>query len=352
MTAAKSILVTGGAGYIGSHTTWQLVEAGRRVFVLDNFCSGHRWAVHPQSELVEGDAGDIGLVRRIIRDQAVGAVIHFAGHIVVPESVRNPLKYYLNNTCVSRDLIFACVTEGVQNFVFSSSAAVYGVPEKTPVGEDAVTLPINPYGTSKLMTEWVLRDVAASTEIAADNGFRYVSLRYFNVAGARLDGVLGQATENATHLIKVACQAACGLRAYVPIYGTDYNTADGTCIRDYIHVEDLAAAHLAALDYLERGGSSETLNCGYGRGYSVRETLNMVKKVSATDFPVREESRRPGDVPVLISNSSRLQRLLDWHPRYADLKTICESAFRWEKSRKTISRQVSDRLPKSRHETQ
>jgi UDP-glucose 4-epimerase len=351
MPAVKSVLVTGGAGYIGSHTSWQLVEAGYRVTVLDNFYSGYRWAVPARAELIEGDAGDLDLVCHTLREKDIGSVIHFAGHIVIPESVADPLKYYRNNTCVSRNLIDACLAEGVSNFVFSSSAAVYGTPEQVPIAETAMTLPISPYGTSKLMTEWMLRDVAAGPEIAAANRFRYVALRYFNVAGARLDGALGQATEDATHLIKVACQAACGLRDYVPIYGTDYNTADGTCIRDYIHVEDLAAAHLAALDYLERGGSSETLNCGYGRGYSVREALNMVKRVSATDFPVREESRRPGDAAMLVSDPSRLLRLLDWHPRYADLKTICESAFRWEISRKPISRQVSGLLPRSRHET-
>lgn len=350
--AVKSVLITGGAGYIGSHTSWQLVEAGYRVVVLDNFYSGHRWAVPARAELIEGDAGDHDLVRHTLREKGIESVIHFAGHIVVPESVVDPLKYYRNNTCVSRNLIAACLAEGVRNFVFSSSAAVYGIPKRIPVAETAATLPISPYGTSKLVTEWMLRDVAASPEIVVANGFRYVALRYFNVAGARLDGALGQATEDATHLIKVACQAACGLRDYVPIYGTDYNTADGTCIRDYIHVEDLGAAHLVALDYLERGGISQTLNCGYGRGYSVRETLNMVKMVSATDFPVREELRRPGDVPMLISNPSRLQRLLGWHPRYADLKTICESAFLWEKSFRARSRQASCLPQRFRHETQ
>ena len=352
MTAGKNALVTGGAGYIGSHTCWKLVESGYRVTVLDNFYSGHRWAVHPRAELIEGDAGDEDLVRRTLREKNISSVIHFAGHIVVPESVGNPLKYYRNNTCASRNLIAACLAEGVRNFVFSSSAAVYGIPQQASVDETAATSPVSPYGTSKLMTEWMLRDVAASLGIAAGNTFRYVALRYFNVAGARPDGALGQATPKATHLIKVACEAACGLRDVVPIYGTDYSTVDGTCIRDYIHVEDLAAAHLAALDYLERDGTSQTLNCGYGHGYSVREVLNMVKKISATDFPVREESRRPGDVPMLISNPSRLQRLLDWHPRYADLETICESAFLWEKSFRTIYRQASCLPQKFRHETQ
>jgi UDP-glucose 4-epimerase len=326
MNGDASILVTGGAGYIGSHTAWQLVQSGRRVVVLDNFYSGHRWAIPAHATLVEGDAGDIELVRRVIRENDVGAVIHFAGHIVVPESVGDPLKYYRNNTCVSRNLIAACVAEGVGRFVFSSTAAVYGESAPAPVTEDVPTMPASPYGTSKLMTEWMLRDVANSAD------FRYVALRYFNVAGARIDGAIGQATPAATHLIKVACEAACGLRDHVAIFGTDYDTADGTCIRDYIHVDDLAAVHLSALAYLERGGASQVLNCGYGSGYTVREVLNTVKKVSATDFAVHEQDRRVGDVPVVVSDPSRLKKLFAWKPRHADLETICRTAYEWERS--------------------
>ena len=332
MITAKSVLVTGGAGYIGSHTCWKLVESGYRVTVLDNFYSGHHWAVHPRAKLIEGDAGDEELVRRTLREDNISSVIHFAGHIVVPESVSDPLKYYRNNTCVSRALIAACRAEDVRDFVFSSSAAVYGIPAKVPVGETAVTSPISPYGASKLMTEWMLRDVVASSGIEADNAFRYVALRYFNVAGAKPDLALGQATAKATHLIKVACQAACGLRDFVPIYGTDYDTPDGTCIRDYIHVEDLAAANLAALEYLEAGGPSQVLNCGYGRGCSVREVVDAVKKISSTDFAVKEEGRRISDIPVLVSDCSRLRSLFNWKPRYEDLGIICDTAYRWERA--------------------
>jgi UDP-glucose 4-epimerase len=321
----KRILVTGGAGYIGSHTHWQLVDAGYSVVVLDNLYSGHRWAVHPSASFEEGNAGDIELVRRLLRQHKIDAVLHFAGHIVVPESVGNPLKYYLNNTVVSRNLIDACVQEQVGNFIFSSTAAVYGTPKEMPVTEETPTAPINPYGTSKLMTEWMLRDVAASQR------FRYVALRYFNAAGARVDGALGQATPEATHLIKVACQTACGLRDRISVFGTDYETPDGTCVRDYIHVDDLAAAHIAALRYLESGKKSQVFNCGYGRGFSVREVLAMVKQVSGTEFRVDESPRRPGDSSILISDSSRLRRELRWQPKHQDLRVICESAYRWER---------------------
>lgn len=329
----KSILVTGGAGYIGSHTTHQLLEAGYRVVVLDNLYSGHRWAVPDVVEFVEGDAGNIDLVRTLIREHAVVAVIHFAGHIVVPESVADPLKYYKNNTSVSRNLIEACVSEGVERFVFSSSAAVYGMPNTIPVSEDAETNPINPYGASKLMTEWMLRDVAnASTE---ESPFRYVALRYFNVAGARLDGTLGQATPEATHLIKVACQAACGKRDKVFVFGADYDTPDGTCIRDFIHVEDLARAHLDALGYLARGGTSEVLNCGYGHGYSVREVLETVKRVSGADFDVQMAGRRRGDPAVIVAGAERINHVLGWAPKLDDIEVICDSALQWERASAT-----------------
>lgn len=324
------VLVTGGAGYIGSHTCWQLIDAGYAVTVIDNFYSGQRWAVHPKAKLIEGDAGDQKLVREVLRDGRIDAVIHFAGHIVVPESVEDPLKYYRNNTCVSRNLIESCVMEGIANFVFSSTAAVYGIPQNVPVDEMAPLHPINPYGFSKLMTEWILQDVAARP--VQSKPFRYISLRYFNAAGARQDGMLGQATPEATHLIKVACQAACGLRDHVAVFGADYDTSDGTCVRDYIHVEDLASAHLAALRHIARGGTSLTLNCGYGRGATVLEVLEMVKRVSGVDFSVRHAQRRAGDPPALVSDSGRIQKMLDWAPQYANLETICRSAFLWEKN--------------------
>ncbi|HKQ30123.1 MAG TPA: UDP-glucose 4-epimerase GalE, partial [Burkholderiales bacterium] len=324
--------VTGGAGYIGSHATWQLIDAGYSVVVLDNLYSGHRWAVHPRAAFEEGNAGDIELVRQLLRRFSIDAVLHFAGHIVVPESVSDPLKYYQNNTAVSRNLIAACAEEGIGNFIFSSTAAVYGTPQTIPVTEQTPTIPINPYGRSKLMTEWMLRDLAQS-ELSGATGkrFRYIALRYFNAAGARLDGALGQATPEATHLIKVACEAACGRRERLSIFGTDYDTPDGTCVRDYIHVEDLAAAHVAALQYLEQAEQSQVFNCGYGRGFSVREVLAMVRDVSGQDFAITEALRRAGDPPALISDSSLLRRVLHWQPKYEDLRTICESAYRWER---------------------
>jgi UDP-glucose 4-epimerase len=322
-----TVLVTGGAGYIGSHAVRQLLAAGYRVVVVDDLSTGHRWAVAPQAALVVGNAGDQVLVGALIEEHAVGAVVHFAGSIVVPESVADPLKYYGNNTAASRDLIDVCVAKGVERFVFSSTAAVYGIPEKLPVPETAPTRPINPYGRSKLITEWILEDVAASP---AGRGFRHVILRYFNVAGASLDGTLGQATQNATHLIKVACETACGLRDKVTVYGTDYPTADGTCVRDYIHVEDLARAHVDALRYLEKGGASETFNCGYGRGFSVREVLRMVEKVSGMKLRVEDGARRAGDAAELVAEAGKVGKVLGWGPRHDELEVICSSAYRWE----------------------
>ncbi|MHB1951262.1 MAG: UDP-glucose 4-epimerase GalE [Acidiferrobacteraceae bacterium] len=327
----KRVLVTGGAGYIGSHTVWQLVEGGYQVVVLDNLYSGHRWAVHPDADLVIGDAGDVPLVRGLLRDRGITSVVHFAGHIVVPESVRDPLKYYHNNTAVSRNLMAASIAEGVTAFVFSSSAAVYGIPEKVPADETTATAPISPYGTSKLMTEWMLRDLAAAT-IGTERPFRYIALRYFNVAGARLDGRLGQATPEATHLIKTACLAACGMRSHIDLFGTDYDTPDGTCIRDYIHVEDLADAHLLALKYLARGGASEVLNCGYGKGASVREVIQMVERISGHSIRVNETARRPGDPPLLTAEASRIRAVLAWAPKHQDLEVICRSAYQWERT--------------------
>lgn len=320
-----TILVTGGAGYIGSHTCRQLIDAGHRVVVVDNLYSGHRWALPDAAVFVEGDIADAALMHDTLRAHDVRAVIHFAGHIVVPESVADPLKYYRNNTLGSLALIQACLATGVNEFIFSSSAAVYGIPQQLPAREDTPTAPINPYGWSKLMTEWMLRDVAAATP-----EFRYVALRYFNVAGASLDGALGQATPEATHLIKVACEAACGQRPGVTIHGTDYATPDGTCIRDYIHVEDLARAHLDALDYLEHGGAAQVLNCGYGHGFSVRAVLDAVRAVSGVAFPVTEGPRRAGDPPVLIADAARIRAVLGWQPRHEDLRVICETAFQWE----------------------
>jgi UDP-glucose 4-epimerase len=322
-----TVLVTGGAGYIGSHTVRQLLAAGYRVVVLDDLSTGHRWAVAPQATLVVGNAGDATLAGALIEEHGVEAVVHFAGSIVVPESVADPLKYYGNNTAASRNLIEACVAKGVVRFIFSSTAAVYGIPEKLPVPETAPTRPINPYGRSKLITEWMLEDVAASP---AARGFKHVILRYFNVAGASLDGSLGQATENATHLIKVACEAACGIREKVTVYGTDYPTADGTCVRDYIHVEDLARAHVDALRYLEKGGASETFNCGYGRGFSVREVLRMVEKVSAVKLRIEDGPRRAGDTAELVAEAGKIRKVLGWKPEYDDLEVICSSAYRWE----------------------
>jgi UDP-glucose 4-epimerase len=322
-----TVLVTGGAGYIGSHTVRQLVAAGYRVVVLDDLSTGHRWAVAPQATLVEGNAGDSSLVGALIEEHAVDAVVHFAGSIVVPESVADPLKYYGNNTAASRNLIEVCVTKGVERFVFSSTAAVYGIPEKLPVPETAPTRPINPYGRSKLITEWMLEDVAASS---AARGFKHVILRYFNVAGASLDGALGQATKAATHLIKVACEAACGVREKVTVFGTDYPTPDGTCVRDYIHVEDLAGAHLDALRYLEKGGASDIFNCGYGHGFSVREVLSMVERVSGVKLRIEDGPRRAGDAAELVAEAAKIRGVLGWVPQQEDLEVICSTAFQWE----------------------
>lgn len=322
-----AVLVTGGAGYIGSHAVRQLIAAGYRVVVLDNLSTGFRRAVAREASFVEGNAGDAPLVGRLIEEHGVGAVVHFAGSIVVPESVVDPLKYYGNNTAASRNLIEVCVAKGVGRFVFSSSAAVYGIPDVLPVPETAPTRPINPYGRSKLNTEWMLEDVAASPAGAT---FRHVILRYFNVAGASLDGTLGQSTRDATHLIKVACEAACGAREKVVVFGTDYPTPDGTCVRDYIHVEDLARTHVDALRYLEGGGASDTLNCGYGRGYSVREVLAMVEKVSGKKLKVEDGARRAGDAAELVAEASRVKQMLGWKPNHDDLDVICASAYQWE----------------------
>ncbi len=326
------VLVTGGAGYIGSHTVRQLTAAGFRVIVVDNLYSGHRWAIPDGVEFVECSAGDSTFLSDLMVDRGVRAIIHFAGHIVVPESVVDPLKYYRNNCAVSQNLIQAARAAGVAHFIFSSSAAVYGIPESVPISEQAPTTPINPYGKTKLITEWVLRDLTESlahqTETASP--FSHVALRYFNVAGAALDGSIGQATPEATHLIKVACEAALGKRAELQIYGTDYPTPDGTCIRDYIHVVDLARAHVMALQYLLDGGESQVLNCGYGRGFSVREVVETVRTVSGVKFTAVETDRRLGDPAELVADNTRVRAVLGWEPELDDLELICRTAFAWE----------------------
>lgn len=319
-----TILVTGGAGYIGSHVARQLGERGERVLTLDNLSTGFRSAVL-HGDLVVGDTGDSDLVSRLLRERSIDTVMHFAAHIVVPESVAQPLKYYRNNTANTRTLLDCCVQAGVRHFVFSSTAAVYGIPAGGVAAEDSPTAPINPYGWSKLMSEQMLRDVSAVTPL------RHVALRYFNVAGADPAGRIGQATPQATHLIKVACEHVVGKRDHVAIFGTDYETPDGTGIRDYIHVEDLAAAHLKALDYLRNGGASTTLNCGYGRGFSVREVLDTVSEVCGKTLNIREMNRRAGDPAWLVSRADRIRDVLGWAPRFDDLRKIVGSALDWER---------------------
>ncbi|MDB6104433.1 MAG: UDP-glucose 4-epimerase [Gammaproteobacteria bacterium] len=319
----SSILVTGGAGYIGSHVVLQLRARGEQVVVLDDLSTGFKQAVL-DTPLVVGKVGDRDLVMQILRTHAVDTVMHFAAHTIVPESVANPLKYYGNNTCSTRNLLECCVETGVRHFVFSSTAAVYGIPADSMVAETSPTAPINAYGTSKLMSEWMLRDVAASSPL------RYVALRYFNVAGSDSAGRIGQATRKATLLIKVACEAAVGKRQHVSIYGTDYPTSDGTGVRDYIHVEDLATAHLDALSYLQKGGTPQVLNVGYGHGYSVREVLKSVERVAGHSLTIREEPRRAGDPPVLVARADRVRSELGWQPRLDDLDTIVKTSLQWE----------------------
>ena len=326
MADPTGVLVTGGAGYIGSHVVRQLGEAGYRVVTLDNLSTGFRDAVL-YGDLVEGDTGDEALVRRTLADYAIDTVMHFAAHTVVPESVSDPLKYYANNTCSTRSLLAACQAASVRNFVFSSTAAVYGMPASGQASEETPTDPINPYGASKLMSERMLADLSAAS------GMKHVILRYFNVAGADPKGRIGQSTRKATLLIKVACEAALGRRSGLKIFGTDYPTPDGTGVRDYIHVEDLASAHLKALDYLADGGSSQILNCGYGHGYSVREVLAAVARAHGSPVPVEEAERRPGDPPSLIADAGRIREVLGWAPAFDDLDTIVATALAWERSR-------------------
>lgn len=320
-----TILVTGGAGYIGSHMCWLLHDAGEKIVVLDDFSTGFQWALPGDVKVYEGDVGDQDLLRSIFKAEDVDSVIHFAGSIIVPESVENPLKYYHNNTAKSRSLIEACVASGVDKFIFSSTAAVYGDPETVPVAEDAPLKPLSPYGTSKLMTELMLADVAAAHD------FRYTALRYFNVAGADPNGRTGQSTQNATHLIKVACEAVLGKRTHLGIFGTDFDTPDGTGVRDYIHVWDLASAHYLALKRLRDGGKSIVMNAGYSDGYSVRQVIDAVKAVSGVDFEVREMPRRAGDSPKVVAQNTRIVGEIGWTPEYNDLEKIVEHALSWEK---------------------
>jgi UDP-glucose 4-epimerase len=322
--ASGSILVTGGAGYIGSHVVRQLGEAGERVVVLDNLIKGFRQAV-TTGELIVGDVGDYPLVSRILKDHHVDTVMHFAAHISVAESMSNPLKYYGNNTCGTRTLLQASAEQGVRNFVFSSSAAVYGVPEGGYADESSPTWPINAYGTSKLMSEWMLRDVAAVSPL------RYVALRYFNVAGCDPTGTIGHSTINSHLLTKVACEAMVGKRTHMSIFGSDYPTPDGTCVRDYLHIEDLASAHLDALRYLRQGGNSAILNVGYGHGYSVREVLRTLEKVAGKPLNIREEPRRAGDPAYLVARADRIRQELNWRPRFDDLEAIVGSTLSWER---------------------
>lgn len=320
----KSILVTGGAGYIGSHVVRQLGERGEQIVVLDDLSKGFAEAVL-FGELVVGNTGDRQCLEQLFATHEIGTVMHFAAKTIVPESVENPLLYYGNNTCSSRALLEACVEHGVRNFVFSSTAAVYGIPSNGIAAEDSPTNPINPYGTSKLMTELMLRDVAAA------HAMQYVVLRYFNVAGCDPGGRIGQSTPGSTLLTKVACEAAVGKRDGVHIFGTDYDTPDGTGVRDYIHVEDLADAHLRALDYLRSGGSSTTLNCGYGSGYSVREVIDTVERVAGAALRRTESPRRAGDPPMLVAAAERIREVLAWTPRHADLEEIATTTLNWER---------------------
>jgi UDP-glucose 4-epimerase len=324
------LLVTGGAGYIGSHMVRTLGEKGHDIVVYDNLSSGHRESLL-YGRLVVADLADRETLRILLQEEKFDAVIHFAAFIAVEESVKDPVKYYRNNFSNALNLIDTCVRHGVDKFIFSSTAAVYGIPEKMPVTEETPLLPINPYGSSKMMTELALRDIAQVTDL------RYVALRYFNVAGADPRTRIGQHYKEATHLITLALRTALGLRESLNIFGTDYATPDGTCIRDYIHVDDLIEAHLQALDYLAAGGKSRVFNCGYGKGYSVRQVVDMAKKVTGIDFPVRETGRRAGDPPELIADTSRIRTELGWQPSHDDLEFIIKTAWDWEKKRLSLN---------------
>jgi len=320
-----AVLVTGGAGYIGSHMVWRLLDAGEEVVVIDRLCTGHRWAVPQAASFVEADIADVQAVEKAIAEHRVEAIIHFAGSILVPESVADPLTYYENNTVKSRALIQTAVRMGVKNFVFSSTAAVYAPGGNRPVAEDAACVPQSPYGTSKLMTEYMLRDTARAHD------FRYAALRYFNVAGADPQMRSGQSSKVATHLVKIVAEAFTGKRAGVHIYGTDYDTPDGTCVRDYIHVWDLVDAHYAALDHLRHKQNSIVANCGYGRGFSVKEVIDQAQQAMGQNLDVSTAERRPGDPPAIVANSDFLRAKLNWTPQFDSLDQIVRHAVAWEK---------------------
>ncbi|PID41773.1 MAG: UDP-glucose 4-epimerase GalE [Proteobacteria bacterium] len=323
------VLVTGGAGYIGSHVVKQLGEAGHDIIVYDNLSTGYRWAV-TYGELVVGDLADTDALAQLFDAHEFEAVLHFAAHIVVPESVTDPLKYYSNNTRNTLNLLQQIQRKSIPYMVFSSTAAVYGMPDIKKLDEHCPLNPINPYGASKMMSEQMIRDLAYSTTLRQTGELKYVILRYFNVAGADIQSRLGQATPEATHLIKVACECANGVRPGMKVFGTDYDTRDGTCIRDYIHVDDLAKAHVMALDYMSSGGKSETLNCGYGHGFTVKEVIDVVKQESGKDFSVEEVGRREGDPDALSADNTRIRAVLGWQPDHDDLNVIVKSALDWE----------------------
>jgi UDP-glucose 4-epimerase len=320
-----TVLVTGGAGYIGSHMVLALTDQGEDVLVLDNLSTGFDWAISPKAKLLRGDIGDEALLDRLMAETLPDAVVHFAGSIVVPDSVADPLAYYLNNTVKSRALIAAAVRAKVPRFIFSSTAAVYGNPRSNPVFETAEPAPVSPYGASKLMTEWMLRDSAAAY------GLQYVALRYFNVAGADPKGRSGQSTPRATHLIKVACQTALGQRSHMEVFGADYDTPDGTALRDYIHVSDLVSAHIDALAHLRRGGESGVFNCGYGTGYSFLQVIAAVERAMGRTFEVRHAPRRPGDPMAIVAGAEQVRKVLGWQPKHADLDVIVSGALAWER---------------------
>ncbi len=328
----RKILITGGAGYIGSHVLYLLGEKGEDIIVYDNLSSGRKDAVH-FGELVVGDLVDNEKLDAVIRDNKITDVLHFAGSIIVNESVKDPVKYFKNNSENSLNLIRLCEKNNVQNFIFSSTAAVYGLPKAGVADEETQLDPINPYGRSKLITEWMLNDISRSTNL------RFVVLRYFNVAGASLSGKIGQSTPLATHLIKLCCQAALGIKDKLQVFGDDYPTKDGTCIRDYIHVDDLAMAHLQALDYLQNGGQPAIMNCGYGTGYTVKEVIDSVKKVTGKNFPIEIVGRRAGDPPVLIARADKIKQVLRWVPKYDNLDLIVKTAYEWERN---LNRNNSD----------
>jgi UDP-glucose 4-epimerase len=323
--AMSNVLVTGGAGYIGSHTAYALLDRGENVVVLDNLSTGVRSLVSEKADFINGDVADRTLLRQILTGKTIDAIIHFAGSIVVPESVEQPLRYYANNTLATHGLIEEAIAAGVGRFVFSSTAAVYGQPEANPIPEASPLNPMSPYGRSKLMTEWMLEDASRASHL------RYVALRYFNVAGADPKGRTGQSTPRATHLIKRAAQAVLGRIPHLEIFGTDYATRDGTGVRDYIHVSDLAEAHLLALDALRGGADSSVYNCGYGHGTTVREIVSTMEKVSGKQLPTRESPRRAGDPPALVADPAKIKSSLRWQPRHDDLETIVRSALEWER---------------------